>query len=50
MANQIIKVYGLTKVDIESKIQTVKNEYKNQIKVSIKEKYLDSTLDISCEK
>ena len=47
--NKILKLYGLTKAETEEKLSDVIEKNKQSIKISIKEKYLDISLDISGE-
>ena len=47
MENQILKTYGLTKDEIQTKLSEIIAEYHTKAKVSVKEKYLDATIDIS---
>jgi len=47
--NQILKVYGLKKSKIEDLLKEITSKYSSQVKISIKEKYIDSTIDISGE-
>lgn len=47
--NKILKLYGLTKTEIQEKLSDIIEENKNLCKISIKEKYLDISLDISGE-
>ena len=45
---QILKTYGLTKDEIKEKLSDIIRN-NNQLKITIKDKYLDSTIDISGE-
>lgn len=47
MENQILKLYGLSKEEIENSIEDIKQKYQGKVKISIKEKYNDSAIDIS---
>ena len=47
MANQIIKTYGLPIEEIQEKIKDIAKKYESQVKINVKEKYLDATIDIS---
>lgn len=49
MNNQILKLYGLTKQQVEEKLSDLLNNSQNDYKISIKEKYLDVSLDITSE-
>ena len=49
MKNQILKIYGLTKTEIEKHLAQIPENIKNDCKISIKEKYLDVSLDIESE-
>lgn len=48
MNNKVLKLYGLTKSQVEEKISDLING-ENNYKISIKEKYLDVSLDITSE-
>ncbi len=43
---QIIKTYGLSKEEIFEKISDIAEKYSDQVKISVKEKYNDATIDI----
>ena len=47
--NKILKLYGLNKSEVEEKISEIQEKYSDLCKISIKEKYLDVSLDISGE-
>ena len=47
--NYTIKLYGLTKVEVEEKLFDILNNTEKDYKISIKEKYLDISLDITGE-
>ena len=45
--NKILKLYGLTKEEVQEKLKDIINSLPKNVKISIKEKYLDISLDIS---
>ena len=47
--NKILKLYGLNKEEVQEKLNTVLNSLPKNTKISIKEKYLDISLDISSD-
>ncbi|MBQ9790896.1 MAG: CinA family protein [Clostridia bacterium] len=49
MANQILKTYGISREEILEKLESVSSKYDSQVKITVKEKYLDATIDISTD-